>query len=106
VRTFHKIYKELFSSEIMSLKTKKLMRIVGVIAIGAAGLAAILSGPTIAEQVEEKKFEEDRNTALYNYSKEQYLSGQSGNISELKFSSEEALFDFVKAYSQDYSPKK
>ena len=94
----------------MSLKNKpkgkKIIPIVaGILAISAVGLAALVSGPTIAEQIADRKFNEDKNTALYNYSRESYLSGQNVKISDLKFSSEEDLYNFVRAYSQEYSSK-
>ncbi len=73
----------------MSLEKKVKRRIIPIvlgciILAGGAGLALALNQPqTISEQIAEKKFREDYNKALENYSRESYFSGQDEEFSGL-----------------------
>lgn len=95
-----------------SAKRSKILPIIfGIAAIPAAiGLTSLVLNlqpkePEIQEQIEERKFREDYQIALENYSREAHKSGQNVKISELTFASNSDLFAFVKAYSQDYLSK-
>jgi hypothetical protein len=99
VRTLHKIYKVLILLRIMSLETTlqgqrkiKPNRTRGIImAIATAcsvGLAALslhpVVNPTVSEILEEKKFKEDYEKALFNYSREMYENQEQEKPSDLK----------------------
>ena len=94
----------------MSLEKKAKRRIIQSVILGSALVAGVFGltelvlnsqpkVPEISEQVADRKFKEDYNTALENYSREAYHSGQS-NIPIPTFVPNSELFAFVKAYSQ------
>lgn len=81
---------------------KKSSGIVGLIAsglllAGTFGLATAFLPAPLNQQIEQNKLDEDYNTALMNYSREMYASGQT-DVQKTVFASEQELYDFVKAY--------